>query len=262
MTSQTLFSIYSLFLGLCLGSFLNVCIHRLPKGESIAHPRSRCPGCEKLITWYDNIPLVSFLFLRGQCRYCHQKISYRYPAIELLTMLLSYFTYLHYPEPKVYLLYFLFLVCPLIVIAFIDLDHQIIPDVISLPGIIAGYIVTILLRKVSILDNIYWSSLGVLAGGGSLFLISWLYLKLRKQEGLGGGDVKLAAMLGAFFGWKGVLISLFFASSLGSLIGVVYLRLSKKDFQATIPFGPFIVLGSLIYFYWGNQIIYWYLHHH
>lgn len=254
-----LYSTSAFLLGLILGSFLNVCIWRLPRGESIVAPRSHCPQCGRMISWYDNIPVLSFLFLRGRCRSCERKISPQYPVVELITGGLSLLVYLKFGGGLPYLFYFLLLTAPLVAISFIDLEHKIIPDVISLPGIFAGLTSSLLLSQHGFAEPLLQSLLGMLTGGGILFAISWIYERLRHQEGIGGGDIKLAAMLGAFFGWKGILTILFFSSLLGSLVGVVMVLFSGKNLKLIIPYGPFLASGALIYLFYGKEIIRWYL---
>lgn len=251
--------IISLLFGLLIGSFLNVVISRLPKGESIVTPRSHCPDCGQMIVWYDNIPVLSFFILKGKCRSCGKPISLRYPVVELLTGLLSYLTYWKFGFGISYFCYFLLLVAPLIAITFIDLKHQIIPNQISLPGIAAGAITSLALFGIN-QETFSWIFLGILAGAGTLFLVGWSYEKIKKREGLGMGDVKLAAMLGAFFGWKAVFLILLLSSLLGSLIGGLLLLMTRKGLKEPIPFGPFLAGAGLTHLFWGNELIRWYLH--
>ncbi len=254
-----MFSIFAFLFGLIVGSFLNVVIHRVPLGESIVKPRSRCPACEHTIAWYDNIPLLSFLLLKGRCRHCGEKISFRYFFVELLTALLSIQTWLYFQEPVFYFAYFCFLLAPLVAVIFIDLQHRIIPNSISLPGILIGAVVHYLaappmMETQALID----SGVGIVIGGGFLFLVAWAYEKIKKREGLGGGDVKLAAMLGAFFGWQAVLMILLIASVLGSVIGLLVVSL-KKNWEYALPFGPFLALAAYFQLFWGKAILVWYL---
>ena len=248
----------AILLGLLVGSFLNVVICRLPLGQSIVVPRSHCPQCGRFIPWYDNIPLISFLLLVGSCRFCQKKISWQYPLVELVTGLLSFLTFLKFGSLTASLLYFLLLVCPLIAITFIDFHHKIIPDVISLSGIPVGLIVSLLVFGIS-WKTLNYSLLGILTGGGALFLVSWIYEKTRKREGLGMGDVKLTAMLGAFFGWKGVFFVLLMSSMIGSIVGLVLILIYRKGLQYAIPFGPFLAAAALLYLYFGPELITFYL---
>ncbi len=245
--------------GLILGSFLNVCIYRMPRGESVVTPRSRCPHCRRTIPWYDNIPLLSFLWLRGRCRGCRRTISLRYPAVELTTALLSLAVYAKFGFGLAYLFYFVLLAAPLVAITFIDLEHRIIPDLFSLPGIISGLAATLLLMGLPPKEALIRSLGGIAAGGGSLFVVSWIYERLRHQEGIGMGDVKLAAMLGAFFGWKEVFIILLLSSLLGSVVGLILMVVFRKGLKMAIPYGPFLSWAALINLFFGHAIVRWYL---
>lgn len=241
-------------LGLVVGSFLNVCIYRIPAGLSIVSPPSACPKCNHQIRWFENIPLISYLFLGGRCVGCHMRIALRYPLIEALTGLLFVLVLYSFGLRLATPLYFLF-VSSLVVIAFIDLDHQIIPDVISLPGILIGFLCSFFIPWVGWLDSI----LGILLGGGLLLSIAWLYQFIAKREGMGGGDIKLLAMIGAFLGWKAIFPVIFIASLAGSLIGIPLMLLQGADRRLALPFGPFLVLATLGYLFWGPLLINWYL---
>lgn len=254
-----LFGPLSILLGLIIGSFLNVCIYRLPRGMSIVIPRSHCPDCGRFVAWYDNIPLLSFLFLMGRCRQCRKKIPWRYPLVELLSGALSYLVFLKFGAGLPYLFYFVLLAAPLVVITLIDLEHLIIPDLLSLPGIGVGLLSSLFLSEGPLLESLIDSVLGLLSGGLALFLVSWVYEKLRRQEGIGGGDIKLAAMLGAFFGWKGVVLILFFSSLLGSLTGLFLILVYRKGLKTVIPYGPFLSAGALFYLFLGPELVSWYL---
>jgi len=254
MHPLVIFYIFAFTLGAVVGSFLNVCIYRLPKNESIVFPPSRCPGCGKGIRWYDNVPIISYLLLRGRCRSCGASISIQYPLVELLNALLTLFLFMKSGPSFAFLVLFLFC-SAMVVITFIDLEHQIIPDEISLPGIIAGFIFSFFIPQLGWLNSL----LGILVGGGSLWLVAWGYEMLTKKEGMGGGDIKLLAMMGAFFGWKAVPFIIFVSSLTGSLIGISVMLAQKKDSKLAIPFGPFLAFGSVIYIFFGRQMIHWYL---
>ncbi len=243
--------------GAVIGSFLNVCIYRLARDKSIVSPPSACPECNKPIQFYDNIPIVSYILLGGKCRNCENKISMRYPFVELLTAFLFLLFY-----RKLGLTFELFItvlfVSALIVIAFIDLDFQIIPDVLSIGGLIAGLALAIfrpmflhLDPKFGFLDALY----GVLIGGGILFVIAYGYQLITKREGMGGGDIKLLAMIGAFCGFKGVIFSLVSGSCLGTIVGIPLMLINKKDTKYALPFGPFLSIGAVIYLLKGNALI-------
>jgi leader peptidase (prepilin peptidase)/N-methyltransferase len=241
-------------MGCCIGSFLNVCIYRLPQDLSIVSPRSFCPRCRTPVRGYDNIPLLSYLLLRGKCRSCGNIISWRYPLVEALTGGLAVALFLKYGLTISFFALFPF-TAALVVITFIDLDHRIIPDVISLPGIVVGFGLSFLLPDPSWKESL----IGLLAGGGSLYLVAVAYETLTKREGMGGGDVKLLAMIGAWLGWKAVLFTLFFGSLSGTLIGGGAMLLQKQGRHYAIPFGPFLAFGALAYLFFGPQLIDWYL---
>lgn len=241
-------------LGLIVGSFSNVCIYRIPGNESIIYPASHCPKCCSNISPKDNIPLLSYILLKGRCRNCKSKISIQYPIVEFLTGLIYLIIYLIYGL-SVQTLIYIILSSALIIIAFIDLNEQIVPDVISLPGIVIGFILSFLVPYISFIN----SALGVLVGGGIILIIGLAGSVVFKKEAMGGGDVKLAAMIGAFLGWRYIMISLFLGFFLGALAGI-FLILSKiKSREDVVPFGPFIVLGSFITLLWGDKIISWYI---
>lgn len=231
-------------LGSVIGSFLNVCIYRIPAGLSVVSPRSRCFSCETMIKWYHNIPLLSWVLLRGQCAYCGARVSVRYPLVEALTGLLFVLFLYRFGFHPVTLVFWL-LSATLVVISFIDLDHQIIPDVISLPGIPIGFFCSFLVPWVT------WSEslLGIIVGGGSLMAIALAYEYLTKQEGMGFGDVKLLAMLGALLGWTAVMPIIFIGSVMGTIVGIPLMLISKSGRKLAIPFGPFLSAGALIYVY-------------
>jgi leader peptidase (prepilin peptidase)/N-methyltransferase len=254
-----MFFLWAFLLGLVVGSFLNVCIHRLPRHLSIVVPRSHCPDCGRVIRWYDNIPLLSYLWLLGRCRSCKKPIPLRYPLVEAVTGVLSVLVYLKFGVGLSYVFYFLLFAAPLVAIAFIDLERKIIPDVLSLTGIAVGTLATIILSGLPFTAALLKSLWGILAGGGALFFISWFYERLRRQEGIGGGDVKLAAMLGAFFGWKAVFVILLLASLLGSVAGVILMIARRQGAQTAIPFGPFLAAGALLHLFVGNELLHWYL---
>jgi leader peptidase (prepilin peptidase)/N-methyltransferase len=250
-----IFLLVAIFLfGTIIGSFLNVCIYRIPAGQSVISPASRCPKCGAAIRWYQNVPVISYLLLRGRCAGCKTRISLRYPLIEALTGLLFVWVWLAFGWQVATPLYWVF-VAALVVITFIDLDHQIIPDVISLPGIVVGFLAALAIPWLPWLDSL----LGILLGGGSLFLVAAVYQRLTGQEGMGGGDVKLLAMIGAFLGWKAVLPVIFLGSLAGSLVGVPLMLIKRSGGKLAIPFGPFLALGAVICLLWGRQLFDWYV---
>lgn len=262
-----------LLFGLLVGSFLNVCIARLPEGVSIVSPRSRCPRCKSPIAWFDNVPVISYLVLRGKCRACGLPISLRYPLVELLNGLLYLWSFYEFSISGETLIA-MALCSSFIVITFIDLDHQIIPDAITLPGMLIGlavapFFVTALMEPLPFgfsavlpdgpyvrgLEN---SILGLLAGGAPLFLIGWAWEKLRKVEAMGGGDVKLMGMVGSFLGWKAALLTIMLGALSGSVAGGTLIALKKHRAENTIPFGPFLAAGALLSLFYGDDILSWY----
>ncbi len=253
--------------GSLVGSFLNVCIHRMPLEESIVRPRSHCPKCKKTILWYDNIPFLSYILLKGRCRYCKEKISPRYFLVELITALMVLLFYTRFGISFNFFFYIIF-ACGLIVATFVDIQHRIIPDEISVGGMFAGLVLSAV-RGFN-LGPVSWSwkplfnsFIGALVGGGIIYLTGYLfdlvYFKLLKKppiqgetESMGGGDVKLMAMIGAFLGWQLALVTFFLAPFFGIVIGL-YNLVSKKDH--TIPYGPFLSLAALVAIFWAGKII-------
>ena len=251
--ADNLIYILAFIFGSIVGSFLNVCIHRIPEGKSIIFPPSSCPNCNNPIAFYDNIPIVSYIVLLGRCRSCKTPISLRYPFVEFLTGLFAVMLLHKYGFSVMFFIYFPF-VSSLIVITFIDIKYRIIPDVISLPGIGVGLLASYFL-PVGILNSV----IGVLVGGGTLFLIAKGYHFVTGREGMGGGDIKLLAMIGAFLGWKAVIITLFTGSFIGAAAGSVLMLAKGKDSKYAIPFGPFLAAGALISLFFGEYLIKWYL---
>lgn len=261
--------------GLVVGSFLNVCIVRLPKGRSIVNPPSHCPKCQERIKWYDNIPVLSFFILRGRCRSCGQKISWRYPIVELMNGMFYIWIYSEFGLGGEMILV-MALCSALIVITFIDLDYQIIPDVITLPGMLAGLILgpffmTALSDPLPFglagvfphagpyVTGLLNSFIGLMMGGAPLFIIGWLWERLRNIEAMGGGDVKLMAMVGSLIGWKGALLTIMLGALTGSLAGMILIIFKRHSMNKVIPFGPFLALGAVITTFYGHEIVYWYL---
>ena len=265
---DTVIKAFVFLFGSVVGSFLNVCIYRMPLGESVVKPRSHCPYCKKTIPWYDNIPFISYALLKGKCRFCKAKISPQYFIVEFLTagsFLLLYNLYGFSYQALIYIVF----ICGLIVATFVDIAHRIIPDEISVGGIIVALLFSLL--KPYIIPAHYsllpiWDSLiGVLAGGGIIYLTSFLfdlvYFKLLKKgpvdgetTSMGGGDVKLLAMIGAFLGWKAAILTFFLAPFFGAIIGIVNLIRKKEH---TIPYGPFLSLAAVVCMFWTSQILLW-----
>ncbi|MEE4241102.1 MAG: A24 family peptidase [Desulfopila sp.] len=254
MDLELLLFLFSFLFGAVVGSFLNVVILRLPQeGGSIVFPASHCPSCQTPLVWYENIPLLSFLFLRGKCAHCKTNISLQYPVVELLMALLSASIFTTFGFTVAGMGYFIFAAALLCVI-WIDIHHQIIPDVISLPGIVLGFLFSFFN------PDITWQSslIGILVGGGVLYAIAVLYLLLRKQEGMGGGDIKLLAMIGAFLGWQSLLFVIFFSSFSGALVGIGAMIKQGKGGASRIPFGPFLSIAALVFLFFQEQIFYFF----
>jgi leader peptidase (prepilin peptidase)/N-methyltransferase len=236
-------------LGLVIGSFLNVVIARVPEGRSVWRPRSACPGCQAPIAWYDNIPVLSFLALRGRCRACAMGIPWRYPLVEVSTAAAFALAYVHFGL-TVHFAVAAALLAALVAITAIDLRHQIIPDVITLPGIAAGLLASLVPGRVSWVESL----IGIAVGGGIFLLII-----LVSGGGMGGGDMKLGAMLGAFLGWKLGLLALLIGVLSGGVVAICLLALGRKGRKEAIPFGPFLALGGAASLLWGHPILEWYL---
>lgn len=261
MTISITYIIVFIF-GSLIGSFLNVCIYRLPRGLSVVSPSSRCPSCSRSIKFYDNFPILSYLFLAGKCRYCKTKISLRYPVVEALNAVLYLAAIWRFGAGWHLPLIFLFC-SAMVVITFIDLDFQIIPDTITLPGMLVGMIAGSLIlpdpfdrgSMLGFLD----AAIGLLAGGGMFYMIAALSHKIFKQEAMGGGDIKMMAMVGAFMGWKAILLTTFSGSLLGSIIGIFLMVVKGKGRRTMIPFGPFLAAGAIITLFLGQEIMSFYL---
>ncbi len=253
MSVDTLHWIIVVLLGLSVGSFLNVCVHRLPRGESLVRPPSRCPQCGYVLRWYDNIPVAGYLLLGGRCRKCRGPIAIRYPTLELVTLAVFLVHAAVFGWSGLLVVRLLF-ACALIVLFAIDLEHHLLPDVITLPGIVIG-----LAASVAFPPGLVDALLGILIGGGALWLIGEAYYRYSGQEGMGGGDVKMLAMIGAFLGWKLVLVTLVLSSVAGSLIGVLVIALKRGDMKYALPYGTFLALGALAASLVGERLIAWYV---
>ena len=243
-------NLFIFVVGAVVGSFLNVCIFRLPAEASIVKPRSQCPHCHHTVRNCDNIPLISFIILRGKCRDCGGKISCRYPLVELITALLALLLFLKFSLTLSFLIFFIF-TAVLIVITFIDLDHQIIPDILTVPGIPIFCLAAIFLLKIPWLEAL----LGLLIGGGILFTIAFVYELISKREGMGGGDIKLLAMIGGFLGWKSLIFILLFSSFSGAIVGITAMIIKKQDMKYAVPFGPFLSAAAVAYLFWGDTFM-------
>ena len=271
---MTIFLLFIFLLGLTVGSFLNVCIYRIPQGESIVFPNSHCPHCGHAIRPYDNIPLVSFLVLKGKCRSCGDKISWQYPLVELSTAALFTWTFLLFGmEVRTAILWVFF--SAIIVLIVVDLKTRILPDVITLWGILIGLAFSLISpiedgttrsllrflgwtapddRVLSLLDSL----IGALICGGFLWLVAEAYLYIRKIEGLGFGDIKLMGMVGAFLGLKLALFTIMLGSLLGAIIGYAFIKLTGKSSRYELPFGSFLGIAAIVAALWGRDIMDWY----
>jgi len=239
--------------GAAVGSFLNVCIYRLPRSKSVVVPPSACPQCGRGLAWYENLPIVSWLALGGQCRTCRAPISAQYPIVEALTATMFGVAWWYY-GPGAMLVSRLVFGCALIALFAIDLEHHLLPNAITLPGILAGF-------ALSFFTEPGWVSslIGILVGGGVLLAIAEIYYRLRHEEGLGMGDVKMLAMVGAFVGWQLTFLTLMMASLAGSIIGVALIATRRGNMKYALPFGTFLALGAAVAATAGPAILHWYL---
>lgn len=269
--NSALLYVFAFIFGSVVGSFLNVCIYRLPREESIVFPPSHCPSCGKAVRFYHNIPIFGYLALRGKCADCGSRISPVYPLVEALAGVMAVAVLAKFGL-TIEAAFYLALIYALITITFIDLEHMIIPNVITIPGILVGLVFgalatdwgasrelmervgydlggfLILLNEVPFLDSVF----GLLIGGGVLYIIAFLYVALRKREGMGMGDVKLLAMLGAFLGWEGVVFIMLISSVIGTAAGLLVIFRKKGDLKYALPFGPFLSIAAVIYIFTGG----------
>jgi leader peptidase (prepilin peptidase)/N-methyltransferase len=249
--------------GSLIGSFLNVCIYRIPRGISIVWPSSRCPSCNQPVRAWDNIPLLSYLMLGGLCRHCRKRIPFRYPLVEALNATFSVVLLWRFGPGWPFLVYFLFC-SALIVITFIDLDFQIIPDRITLPGIPIGLLAGSLLLPDPFLRAaaLGWrgSVIGAISGFLFFYAVAIAGEKVFRIEAMGGGDIKMMAMVGGFLGWKGIILTTFLGSLFGSIIGILLMMFRGREQGSLIPFGPFLAAGAAVSLIFGQEIVFWYLY--
>jgi leader peptidase (prepilin peptidase)/N-methyltransferase len=261
-------SILSFIVGTFLGSFLNVCIYRVPNGISIVHPRSHCISCKTPLRFYNNIPVISFLLLRGRCKNCNATISPRYLIVEILSGIICVLSVWEFGITLQTLFYLIFLFC-LVVVTFIDIEHMIIPNVITIPGILIGLVYGVIrtdwgnltifltdsnahpykMASIIVSQPAFDSIFGAILGGGLLYIIALIYLILRKREGMGMGDVKLLAMIGAFLGWKSIIYVTLISSVLGTIVGIAIIVYKRGDIRYALPFGPFLSLAAALYLF-------------
>ena len=263
-----LFALFSTFFGACVGSFLNVCIYRIPRDESVVTPRSHCPHCNTLIPWYLNIPVLSWLCLRGKCASCKGPIAFRYTLVELLTALLFLAIFMKWtapaamhmlpiPHPLIIPVYWLFL-SGLVLGTFVDFEHFIIPDSVTIGGMVAGPVLSALVPALHG-KAVWWqgllsSCIGLALGFGLLNVVAWIGTKAFKKEAMGFGDVKLMGAIGAFLGWQAVLFTVFISSVLGSVCGLFLIAFGGVKLQSRIPFGPYISAAAAIWVFWGPAL--------
>ena len=240
-------------LGLALGSFFNVCIHRLPRQGSIVRPASSCPHCGYVLRWFDNVPVLSYVLLRGRCRKCKAGISIRYPIVEVLTAAIFVAHYQVF-GPDIILVPRLVFASAMIVLFAIDLEHHLLPNVITLPGIVVGLLFATMLPP-GLVDAL----IGVVAGGGVLWLVGEAYYRYSGQEGMGGGDVKMLALIGAFLGWQLMVLTLVLSSVLGSVVGLLVIASKRGGMKYALPYGTFLSIAALVSSLFGRQIVDWYL---
>jgi leader peptidase (prepilin peptidase)/N-methyltransferase len=240
--------------GACLGSFANVIIYRLPQGISVVTPGSRCGTCGKPVRWYFNIPILSWFILRGRCAECGSRFSFRYSFVELLTASLFLAAW-YVVGPSWFLFEVLIFLFSLVVVSFIDIDHFILPDIFTLSGIAIGLVGAALNPERSFVDAL----VGVCLGGGFLWAIAYFYFLVRKEEGMGGGDIKLLAWIGAVLGWKAIAFVIISSSVIGSIFGIWAAIRSKKGMKTIIPYGPYLALGSVLWIFGGESLGLWYL---
>lgn len=242
-------------MGLIVGSFLNVCIYRMPESQSVVVPRSYCPGCKKPIAWYDNIPVLSFILLGGRCRFCKGKISAQYMIVEILTALVFVFLANRLGLNTTTIIY-IAVSCGMIVATFIDFKHQIIPDEISIGGMILGLIVSFIYPQLhngnTRLEGLFFSLIGLLTGGAIIYLTGVLGKIAFKKDAMGGGDVKYLAMMGSFLGYKSAILIYFIAPFFGAAVGIFMKIKYKADI---IPYGPYLSIAALVVMVWGDRIL-------
>ena len=245
--------VFAALLGLAVGSFLNVCIYRIPLGRSLAYPPSACTQCGRLLSWFENVPVLAWLALGGKCRTCKAPISVVYPLVELFTGAMFVWAWWQYGLSWLLVSHLLF-ACALVVLFFIDLHHQILPNVITLPGIVVGFLL-------SFINPPGWGSslIGILLGGLIPYAIAELYARVRREEGLGMGDVKMLAMIGAFLGWRLMILTLVLASFMGSVVGLSLIAVRRGDMKSALPFGTFLTIATFVSMVVGSRILAWYL---
>lgn len=252
--SQYFFSVLIFIIGACIGSFANVVIYRMPRSESVITPGSHCFSCKKNIKWFHNIPIFSWIFLKGKCAYCGSPYSIRYLLVELIMGIL-YILCFYFSSSLFNLIEYLIFVFGLVVCSFIDLDHMILPDEFTLSGIVIGFIGSFFNPERDWLSSL----MGIILGGGFLWATAYIYFVFTKQDGMGGGDIKLLAWIGAVLGWKAVPFVILTSAISGSLVGLIVSRKSIEGLKTAIPYGPYLAIGALFYMFGGESLASWYL---
>ena len=257
-----LYNVFVVYLGLCMGSFLNVCIYRIPLDQSVSLPASHCFSCKTPIKFYDNIPVLSYLLLRGKCRKCGEGYSPRYMIVEIITGILFWLVWQKYGLSWITPVYWL-VIFGLLLGSFVDLDHMIIPDRVTWGGILLGLIISPLVPELhgaeTAKDGFLTSLGGACIGFGILYLVGTLGTLAFKKEAMGFGDVKLLGAIGAFLGWEATLFTLVISAFLGSAVGVTFIAMKKRELQAQIPFGPYISAAAVLWMFKGPPILEWYM---
>lgn len=245
-----MFYIFLFIIGCCIGSFLNVCIYRIPEHISIVTPRSFCPNCKRQIKTKDNIPILSYILLRGRCRYCKEYISVQYPIVEGITGMMLVILFYQFGMSKYFGIYSLLFVALVVVFA-VDIKTMIIPDRITIPGVIVGIIFSLVLRHIPVKDSLF----GILGGAGFFIVVAVLGRLIYKKDVMGFGDVKLAGMLGSFLGWRSLIVTIFLSLLLGSIFGILFCLITKRSLKTIIPFGPFLSVSAMLTIFFRERFL-------
>jgi len=242
------------FFGACVGSFLNVCIYRIPRDESVVTPRSHCPNCNTMIAWYDNLPVISYFKLGAKCRHCKKGISPRYVLVEILVAFLFTLVWFRFGIDVRTPIYWL-MVGGLVLGTFVDFEHMIIPDRVSIGGIIIGLVLSFFVPSLhgqdTMINGLIYGAIGAAVGFGILWFVGILGKLIFKKDAMGFGDVKLLGAIGAFLGWQAVLFTILLSSLVGATVGIVFIIAKSREMQSRIPYGPYLALGAVVWILWG-----------